>query len=269
MSSIFKTPKMPSPSHVIEHGLVVGVVLVLMNAAITLQTIEVMTGVIGALAVCVMKETASKRRNNGTDEGKNDHKAGWKVASGLFKGEQATQLSSADGAPARDADLAQLRACVQAELTALRAECKLESWKKKAEAAEAELTQLHDKIAELEQDLSQAQSVELCTEEEEAPQTEFNALLGELSEVKLRLEEVEAELVQAQTNMADLEKDVAQKNSIQSGLEKATQARIEALSTELTYANDESATDVASAAWMVNDISEPLPGALCVSAGLS
>lgn len=270
MSNIFKASKMPSPSHVIEHGLLVGILLVLMNAAITLETLEVMTGVIGALAVYVMKENASKRPTSGAEtDGHKDRKSGWKVASSLLNAEPAKQLSSADEVPARDADIVQLRACVQAELNAFRAECKLEHWKNKAEVAEAELTQLHFKIVELEKDLSQAQAVQLWTEEEEAPRTEFEALLGELTEAKLRVEEVEAELVQAQSNMADLENDVAQAASIRSGTENTALARIEASSSDLAYANDQLATDVVSAVRMVDDISEPLLGALCLSAGLS
>lgn len=239
MSSILKASKLLSPSHVIEHGLLVGVILVLMNAAITLETIEIMTGVVGAVAVCVMKENGSWRRNcDAKAAGKKACKLDCKIAS----------CEIADKTPRRDTDLAQLEACVQAELSVLRAECKLESMKKKAEAAEAERAQLHDKVAALEHDLSQVNSAQSWTDGE-APEMQVDKLLTELTEAKLRIEEVEAELVQAQTNVADLESDVAQATLIRSGAEKTAQARIEALSTSA----DQVAADVAGGMGIADD----------------
>lgn len=234
MSNMFKVSKMPSPSHVIEHGLLVGMFVVLINAAITLQTVEVMTGVVGALAVCVMKQNDSKRRNcSGKTIVSKDLQTDCNSAPSLPEVEPTRNFSVADETTSTDTDFAQLNTFVQAELTVLRAECQLESWRNKADAAEAELTQLHDNLSELETELSQAHPDELRIE----------ALLSELMETKLKIEEVEMELVQAQIRVADLEGEVSQAAP--------------------TYANDDLAMDVASTMWMVDEIQVPLPSAVC------
>lgn len=234
-----KLPKMPSTSRVIEHGLLVGIAVVLMNAAITLETLEIVTGMIGALAVCVMKENASRKCPKTCPDGV----SGCKIASASNKNEPTTQVSFADAASPRDAEFVQLRACVQAELNVLRAECKLETWKNKADQAEVELVHVNGKIAELERELSQQDSTQPWIDQ--APQMRLEDLFGELTEAKLRAEEVETELVQAHTNMAELENEIAQAALSQSRIEEAAQMRIDELSTDLTHANDQSATDVA------------------------
>lgn len=263
MFNTFKMPRMSSSSYVIEHGLIAGILLVLVNAAIKLETLEIMTGVVGVLAVCVMKESAPTRRNCGSQPlGNKGCKSVEDGAPCLSKAEPPTQLSVTDETPTHDAELVQLRACVQAELVVLRAECKLEVWKNKAEVAEAELSGLHDKVAELEKDLSQAQSNQLWTEEE-TPRTQIEALLMELTEAKLKVEEVEADLAQAQTSITELENDVAQATLMQREAEDIAQARIEAWSAHLTSANDDMAAGVTNVMWKADGFSAPVPGVLC------
>lgn len=240
MSNMLKALKIPSTSRVIEHGLFAGVVLVLMNAAVTLEALEITTGMIGALAVWFMKENASRKCQKGCP----DSLPGCKIAPRLCKDEPSTQLGFTDDTPPHDAEIAQLKACVQAELNVLRAECKLENCKNKADQAEVELAQINDKIAKLERDLSQQQLVQPWTEQ--VPQTRTEELFVELTEAKLRAEEVEAELLQAQTSKAAVENEVAEAIAMQSRTEEAAQMQIEALSTHLIDLN-ESSMDAASA----------------------
>lgn len=240
MSNMLKVPKMPPTSRVIEHGLLVGIGLVLMNAAITLESLEIITGMIGALAVCVMKNNASRKCQKDCPHSD----SGCKIAPFVFQGEPKTQPACGGETSPRDAEFVQLKACVQAELNVLRAEFKLESWKNKADQAEEELGQLHAKIAALERDLSKQYPPQSWSDQD--PQTRIDDLFVELTEAKLRAEEVEAELAQALTNMAELEHDVAEATSAQSKNEKAAQIHLEALSMDLIDANDQVAMDVAS-----------------------
>lgn len=247
MSNLLKPLKKLSTPRVIEHGLLVGIVLVLMNGAIKLEALEIMTGMIGALAVFLMKENSSRQCQKLCP----DSDSNYKIGSRLHKNEPTTQLRSVDETPTCDAEFAQLKACVQAELNVLRAECKLEAWKNKADQAEVELVQLNDEIAELERDLSQQQSAQPWTDQ--TPQTRIEELFVLLTEAKLRAEKVEAELVQAQTNMAECENAVAEATSIQNKAEEESQMQLEALSTDLIHANDQSAIDVSSAMWLNED----------------
>lgn len=257
MAGIFNAPKLPSATHVIEHGLLVGVVLVLMNAAITLESLEIMTGMIGALAVCVMKgsQTQSKFSSKCTKSTRLTlsgalAKPVAETAPCVHKAEPSAEMKSADKMSSCDPELEHLRACVQAELSTLRAECKLEGLTNKTEQSEAELAQLYDKIAELENDLVQAQSTQMETEE--TPQSLIDALLMELTEAKLRAEEVEAELVHARSQIAELEAEV-HATSIQSWPEEVAQTGIETPSTDLTE-YDLSIEDVVDAMWAEDDI---------------
>merc|ERR1719356_2216101 len=136
-----------------------------------------------------MKQTA--RRNRGAEPVSSN------ISPCSHMVDPTTPFSFAVGTSPCDAELVQLRARVELELEALRAERQLENWKYKAEAADAELAQLHDRRAKLERDLVQAQTDQLWTEAE-GPRTQIEALLTELTEVKFKVEEVEVVLVQAQ-----------------------------------------------------------------------
>lgn len=257
---MFNASKLSAPK-LFEHGLLFGVLFVFMSATISGEPLELLTGMFGALIVYAMKERSSRRRASAAK-----CQEGWlvggsvrKIFPRLRKAEATTQVSCADGLPRCDPALAHLRAYVQAELGALRAECKLDHWKQKAEKAEAELAQLQVKIAALEHDLIRADSGQST---EGIAETQIEDLLMDLTDAKLKAEEVEAELTQSQTKIAELENDVAQAASVQRRTEESEQTRFEVLATDLTTSADQSETDVDRAIWAEQDMEMQLSSAL-------
>lgn len=243
-----------SGSKVVEEGLLLGVLVVIMNASITLETLEVLTGVIGALAIYAMKSGASKRRActaaplAGTmtkcQDVRDGSLQGCEPAPCPYEVEQSRQTTN-ELSP-RSSEFAQLPACVQAELEVHRATCRLEGWERMAKHAEAELVQLRERLIELEHDLSHAHFLA-----EETLHTRIDDLLTDVTETQLRTEEVEAELVWAQTNMADVEIEVTNLISIQNRMEALAMPGMESLSTDVTPVNDQSVPDLVSSIWML------------------
>lgn len=234
MALNFNPSKVLGAPDVFQHGLLVGVLFVLASATISGETLEFLTGMVGALIVCAMKERSSRRRK--CQEAWLGSISVRKFFPRLHKAEPKTQTSFVNGTPRGDQELLQLRACVQAELNALRAECKLENWKLQAEKAAAELEQLEATIADREQALCHADS---SPDSEETAGAQIEDLLLELSEAKQRAEEVQAELAHSQSKMAELENDVAQAASIQERTEQTAQTRLDALSMDFAKARDQ------------------------------
>lgn len=216
MSVAVNASKMFCAPQAFERGLFVGVLLVLTSATISSETAELITGMVGALVVCAMKERRSRRRvcypPSKCQETWMSSISVNKIFNALRQAEPKTG-SFADGMPRCDQDLVQLRASVQAELSALRAECKLENWKLKSEKLAAELAQSRAKVAGLELELNQTNSG--CSAAETS-EIQIEELLMELAEAKLKAEELEVELAQSHTKMAELATDVAHAVSAQS-----------------------------------------------------
>lgn len=225
--SVFNPSKVLSAPAVVENGLLIAVTLVLGSAATSLEALEVFTGIIGALAVYVMKESTS-RHQKCVDEpvvkpGRNCQPT---MADGdivcSMQGPEATKQSRL---PQCAQEHAHSSACAHAELNRMRAEFELENWKLKVESDEAELTELQAEIANLEKDLVESSEVEI------------DSLLMTISEAKLRAEELETELAQSNAKKTELDKEVAQKSSIQLQAEEDAQTLIDARLADLMEAN--------------------------------
>lgn len=231
MSSICNASKVVCAPSLIQHGLLVGIMLIIVSAAMSLEALEILTGIVGAVAVCLMRESNSRCRKHVSDPVvKPSRSCKISDSSEAFpiRDDEATmQPIFTDEMPLCNQDHLQLSACAHAELNTMRAEGELANWKLKVEKKESDLAHLQAKTVELEKELMQ----------EESSQTQIDAVLMNLAEAKVRVEEAEAELVQSHTNMSQLEKNVADAFSMQMLAEETAQTPIEALSTSLMEAN--------------------------------
>lgn len=257
MPSFYKTSKEFCAPSVIEHGLLIGITFVLVSAAISLEALEILTGIVGALAVYVMKASSS-RRQKCVDEPVVKPTPNRQVAlSSRTSGSEIvrpTQLLEAKMHPAFAREVpncgqehAQLSACAHAELNMVRAESHLASWKLKVESKEAELLQLQAKLAELEKGLVQ----------EETTETNIDAVLMNITETKLMAGEVEAELVQSSTKLSELQKEADQAFSMQMRAEESAQTSLEALSSDLMETNFQWTEESMEMLWP-EELCEPL-----------